>query len=404
MADQGKSDLRSDRSTGASSRGNRHSTRCSYPFGYVYHVTDCVKNVTFFHFFAKSRNEVFVHEPFLVHAPNDGFHLVDRVEIAEVMPADELPDVAVKVLLADLVERPLVRPLERRPEGFDPIRIRHAVDVLPDAVPNGFEVVDVFQAGIRFVVVRVEGSAKQHVVQYEIMQRLGFRVGNDLGFDLAGGPIPCADNNRLAYAAAPCMEFLVGVLVGFLAADVRLVYLNRPGEHCFITEELPHPLNQEPCAFLRHAQLAVNLHAGHSLEARYRHVDHDSPLTECDMTGLHDRPFAYGKILAASLAPVRHRLVPRCFRVVRRSAFRASRADRPADGFDPQAGRFLIGKHVHDLEDRHSCAVGASRCFVCHFLSGWSEYLGINILLIIHNVKREMQKIESFFELYYGDS
>ena len=55
------------------------------------------------------RDQVFVHQPLLVHVPNDGFHLVNRVEIAEVMPADKLPDVAVQVLLADLVERPLLR-------------------------------------------------------------------------------------------------------------------------------------------------------------------------------------------------------------------------------------------------------------------------------------------------------
>ena len=242
---------------------------------------------------------------------------MDRVEIAEVMPVDELPDVAVQVLLADLVERPLVRPLQHRPEAFDAVRVNHAVDVLPDAVLHRVKVVDVLEAGIGPVVIRVEGRSENHVVQYEIMQSLGFRVGYNLGFDLAGLAVFRSNDRHLANTAASGMEFLRFVLVLFKAPDVRLIDLDGAGEHGGIaSEKLPDTLNQKPCAFLRHAQFAMNLHAGYSLEARYGHVNHDSPLPERDMTGLHDRPLAYAEILAASLAPVRHRLVPRCVRVV----------------------------------------------------------------------------------------
>ena len=48
-------------------------------------------------------------------------------------------------------------------------------------LPHRFEVVDVLEAGIRPVVVRVEGRTENHVVQYEIMQRFGSRARQDDG-------------------------------------------------------------------------------------------------------------------------------------------------------------------------------------------------------------------------------
>ena len=154
------------------------------------------------------RNQVFVHEALLVHAPNDGFHLVDRVEIPEVMPADKLPDVAVQVLLADLVERPLVRPLQHRPEALNAVRVRHAVDVLPDAVLHRVEVVDVLEAGIGPVVIRVEGRAEQKrcPVRNPCKVSASALSGTTSRFDLAGLAVFRSNDRHLANTAAPCME------------------------------------------------------------------------------------------------------------------------------------------------------------------------------------------------------
>ena len=59
-----------------------------------------------------SSNQVFVHEPLLIHAANDSGHLIQRVEAPNIVPSGELVHVTVQVLLADLVVRALVPALQ----------------------------------------------------------------------------------------------------------------------------------------------------------------------------------------------------------------------------------------------------------------------------------------------------
>ena len=100
-------------------------------------------------------------------------HLVLCVHVAGIVLAAELVDVTLKVFLTHLVERALVGAFEHGPERLDAVRVHHTAYVLADAMLHGVEIVDVLEARVRSVVVRVEGSTEQDMIQYEIMQ--GFR-------------------------------------------------------------------------------------------------------------------------------------------------------------------------------------------------------------------------------------
>ena len=89
----------------------------------------------------------------------------------------------------------------------------------------------------------------------------GIDVLYDLGLDHASLAVFRSNDRHLANAAASGMEFLRFVLVLFQSADIRLVNFCGVGERCGFAEKLPDTGDKEPCAFLRHAQLAVNLHA-----------------------------------------------------------------------------------------------------------------------------------------------
>ena len=79
-----------------------------------------------------------VAEPFAVHAPHHRGHLVYSVIRSLIMPSRELADVAVKMLRAHLVVRPVVAALEHRPEALNAVRVGHPTDVLPDGMLHRF--------------------------------------------------------------------------------------------------------------------------------------------------------------------------------------------------------------------------------------------------------------------------
>jgi len=54
------------------------------------------------------------------------------------VPGRELVDKAVQVLRADVVESPVVTPLQGGPEALHAVRVRLIPDVFADAVPHGF--------------------------------------------------------------------------------------------------------------------------------------------------------------------------------------------------------------------------------------------------------------------------
>ena len=68
-------------------------------------------------------DKVGIPEPLSKHPAHDLPHLVDGVQRPVVVPTLKLPDVAVKVLRAELVIDTLVSPLEHRPERLHAVRV-----------------------------------------------------------------------------------------------------------------------------------------------------------------------------------------------------------------------------------------------------------------------------------------
>lgn len=87
-------------------------------------------------------------------APDHRPHLVDSVARAVVVPPRELPHVPAQVLRAHLVVRPVVAPLEHRPEALDTVRVGLPPDVLPARVSD--RLVRAREPDVRAVLVRVD--------------------------------------------------------------------------------------------------------------------------------------------------------------------------------------------------------------------------------------------------------
>ena len=64
-------------------------------------------------------------------------HDVDGIGFAIIVASSKLSDIAVKVLLAKMMEGALISPLEHCPEAFDPVGVRLTSDILASRVIYG---------------------------------------------------------------------------------------------------------------------------------------------------------------------------------------------------------------------------------------------------------------------------
>lgn len=74
-------------------------------------------------------DQVLVSQPIFLHSPDDLPHRLWRIHVALVVAARELLNVAVKVLRAHLVIRPVMAAREHRPERFDAVGVDLSADV-----------------------------------------------------------------------------------------------------------------------------------------------------------------------------------------------------------------------------------------------------------------------------------
>ncbi len=92
-------------------------------------------------------------------------------------------------------------------------------------------------------------------------------------------PTPRAHHHSLTHGATTRPEFLVGVLVHLLAADVRLVHSPVQHEVGGVHPRLPDAAQHEPRGRLSHPQVTMQLHRGHTFEVRGAQVQSDHPPT-----------------------------------------------------------------------------------------------------------------------------
>jgi len=124
--------------------------------------------------------------------------------------AYELPDVAVKMLRADLVEGSAVSALQHGPEALDPVGVRLPPDIFGDGVLDRFVVALDPLVGRRLV--RIDRGVLLGVLLDEVLQRLAIGLCDDLGPNLIRRPILHADHRRLAQGA-PASSFRFALLM-----------------------------------------------------------------------------------------------------------------------------------------------------------------------------------------------
>ena len=92
-------------------------------------------------------------------------------------------DIPLQMLRADLVERPVMRSLEHRPEAFHPVRVGLAADIFGDGVIDRLMPVVSRQSLVCRRLVRVDGRAGLRVLADEALQSGTVHTPDDLGAD-----------------------------------------------------------------------------------------------------------------------------------------------------------------------------------------------------------------------------
>ena len=243
----------------------------------------------------------------MVQTLGDHRHLGQGVELPEVLATGELINVTMGVLGTHLVIGSDIAPLEHGPERFHAVGVNVAPYVLLDGVLDRFVIL---QGDVRSGVVRVDLRSRPDVIGNESLKGLALGVVHDLGCNPFRAPILGADYGSLPYGPAS-REFLpLGIThIASLAAEIRLVHLNRSGHVPDLAEEpLTDALHEIPGRLLRDAQLPVQLHGGNTLQARRHHVDGDGPLLITDLGRLHDHSLTDAEMAPAVPATVGHGL------------------------------------------------------------------------------------------------
>ena len=235
--------------------------------------------------------------------------------------------------------------------------MRLAPDVLADRVPDDLALHRHDGASVR-----VDLGGRFHAPAHELAHVPPGDFRHRRGHHFAGSPVADADHRGLATRAAPDVQPLAGVLVAFLAADERLVDLDRAGEDALvILERLVDAVAQVPGGLLRDPEVAPELHAGDALDAGRHQVDGERPLAEPEIRGLHDGSGLDREILPARPAPEWLRLARRARLHVVGIAARAPDAVRPADRDDPLLSGLIGRKHGRQIHQAEALSEALSR-------------------------------------------
>ena len=205
------------------------------------------------------------------------------------------------------------------------------------------------------------------MLSHEPAQRLAVGAGDGLGPNLPRLPILHADDGSLVRDAAPCARPLALVLVLLFAADVRLVYLDRAGERtALVFPCLPEPVRQMPRALLSDAEIAVELHARHTLQAGSEQVGRERPCLVAKVRAFHDGTRLDAEALAAVAAAVGHGLVLRAGLNAQGATGWAADAVGPALIREERFGGRIIGEHADEVREGDALAMCLARPLLCH--------------------------------------
>ena len=106
----------------------------------------------------------------------------------------------------------------------------------------------------------------------------------------ARGAVFDASDGDLADRPTASVEALALVLVAFLAADERLVHLDRASElFALVIPCFAQAVREVPRGLLRDPEVAVELHAAHALEVRGEQVGRERPRLVPEVRAFHHR-------------------------------------------------------------------------------------------------------------------
>jgi hypothetical protein len=300
---------------------------------------------------AETFASVRVSAPCYRFAENIGF-------IPIVKPELKFRQVQRQIFLAHVVIRADNSALQQRPEGINAASVNLAANVLARRMRDGsmrHRPAEIAVSGV--LIGRYQFHFVADNLPHESGQRLSIGMFDHLA-DHVALSADCADHWRLASGSA-LIKPLVGVLVLFLAADIRLV--NFHDSHQLPELRIAHPGAQAmahiPSRPIRTGtDHPMNLHRADSLLARQHQVQNLEPYQQRIFAFLEDRSrlereaIRCAIVLAALLAlPMRHPDLARVDVIV--LAARASDAVRPAARVQIFAAGILVRKHGLELAD-----------------------------------------------------
>ena len=262
------------------------------------------------------------------------------------MFAGELVYVPLQMLRRKLVKRAFVRPLEHRPEGLDPVRVRLSFYVLGNGV--AYRLV-VRQARVATVVVGIHLRARLGPISGEVLERIAVRARNYGGTHAVGRAVLRAHDGSFADRPATSVQLLASVFVLLFATEIGFVDFDRATERFPVgtAPRFTNAVQHEPSRRLGDTDIPMQLHRRNALKASEAKVDRNRPFAKRDIRPGYRRSRADGEVAPAGGAPVGHRLCIRDFAGAEASALAAAPLAVPDDGFEPSSGRFFGREHVH---------------------------------------------------------
>lgn len=269
--------------------------------------------------------------------------------VAVVEAERELADVAVQMLRAGVVIDTMDAALHDRPHAFDPVGVNTVADVFARAVVDALVGVEQpVEPEVSAVLVRVERRAGLNVAVDRPVKGVGRRVGDHASLG-ASASLSHPQHGSLADRAAPGIELLALVLVGFLTANIHLVDFDDAAQHAgVIAARLAEPLKHEPRGLLRDPDLLRQLHRRDALAGRDQQIHGVEPLMERDVGPLENGRGADGEVRLTGVTAVEAALTrgdP-----LGLVTGRADGTFRPPLALHVDPRGFSVGEHLEKLE------------------------------------------------------
>ena len=239
--------------------------------------------------------------------------------------------------------------LEHSPYRLDSVGVDIASDVFASRVLDGIvgeAVEDRRQSGVGAGFVCVDRRTRLYRSLDESDQRGRVHLLDRLGGHFAAS-LPNADHGGFAYRTASGVEFLVAVLVGFLAAEIRFVDFH---DLCQLevasAARFADAMEHMPRRPILASKLFRQLHRANALAGCHHRVDGVYPVLQGALGGVHAGLGRDGELLPAVLVPVVAGLARRLADVLDSAAVRADRSAVPSGRFQPRVAGVLVGEHA----------------------------------------------------------